>query len=774
MLCSDLTTCKTCTISSACYWSLVGQMCMYDLHNKTSMGRMRVYQEEKCPKITVLNKSGVGLSTHTLQLTINGSHTDFLRYLRHRMIVCCMESLCMNGTIIDSTIVCSKVVLPSVTTASVFSFTVKANTALLSFDNETDYFFTVYNYNMVWCNQQTLNENCDVCTWTSVDTGDINYLKWCSAGNRCSGPAVWYKKIERPKGDNALKTLAYDELLVPADRCPAIHFLSVEQSWASVSENMTLVVEVTNHRLFLGNRTMAVTVAQRKCADPATVNDSDAITCIVARSDAMEYPQDAGPIKVTYIMDNNVGPPTKLTFTSQQTVEFTDFDITNVAPESVPCSGGTIMTVTFVGRLPYNTVSTIVTVAGRLCLNSKVVGNGTITCTCTIISSDHVNDVNGSEPRTVITEGPVVVTLVSRDDIQLRVASRMTVRLVSPLLTDGFDPVCGSVQRDAQITVMGTDLDAGNDVSVFLHPGRWPCVLVERDRNRITCRSTTVANGLRALTVDFDQTLTSRLEVPPQSVADRRPILDPVQRFEAVASGGTSVTVRGRQFGCVTNASILLRPPGTTDDVPVNVTDCQITDDTTAVCRSPSFTDVDEEATNNGSSVSALVELYARVRFNDLERESPPWLWTVYPDPEYSGFDTDENGVVVIHGNHLDRGYENGDLAIRFQNSETVCTVLLVTQHRIECEPVVIDVSPENAIEITVGDRLRYTVLKTRINASIAYQSWYAFSAVSACATTVIIVVALIVCMKKKQSRKSKYAVSELTELKECEPQICL
>uniref|UniRef100_A0A2S2R0Y6 Plexin-A1 n=1 Tax=Sipha flava TaxID=143950 RepID=A0A2S2R0Y6_9HEMI len=379
--------------------------------------------------------------------------------------------------------------------------------------------------------------------------------------------------------------------------------------------------------------------------------------------------------------------------------------VESVTPATGSWNGGT--TVRIVVRnhnvlAEHRTVT--VTVDGRNCAYPKTVDNETITCV--------------TSPTAMASPMDGVVE-VSYDTVRLATAPG-TFRFVYPEVTTS-SPACGPLRGGTQLRIEGMSLDISRAVRVFVGRQNMSCETIARGPRHIFCMTSPMPGGRSStgpVSVLFDKVLSLRA-VNAFTYTDDEPAIDKGQQFKGIASGGTTVPVRGTRFACVESAELHVVVQTSSRHISSS---CAVRNDTYMVCRSPKL-----DVLSASETSTVLANLFFRLEFAgrviDLSPQSDSPGYLLYADPEFIDFETVQNRV-VIGGRGLDLGYEIADVAIRFQNASGACNVTKHTQHQIACDPSTLvprtgdHVHSGDGVVVTIGDSFEYIVKKksTRYN----------------------------------------------------------
>ncbi|XP_026818680.1 plexin-A1-like [Rhopalosiphum maidis] len=401
--------------------------------------------------------------------------------------------------------------------------------------------------------------------------------------------------------------------------------------------------------------------------------------------------------------------------------------VASAAPVTAPWTGGTAVLVTVKNhRILAEKKTVTVTAAGRSCANPRTVDNETIACTVAPPAAGQAPAADGRP-----TAGRVVVEYGPRQ--RFAVASAFPFKLVEPRLTD-VSPACGPLSGGTTLHVRGEHLDAGNGVSVTIGD-RTACAVVDRRWDRISCVTgarVAAAAGVVNDTVNvaFDSGTAIGQVGRKYFAYTADPELDAAASpLAGIASGGTSVPVRGRHFSCAGNATMTVRVRNGT----VRPTGCQVYNDTFMVCRSPTLLPDDivpaVRSQRPTTAAAAAAHEYVEDDDDDDDETAKPigafrcdfrvvyngtaagaaFLLTaeyrVYADPVLDDFETDGHAVTVF-GRNLDWGDDVAVELLRGDDSPAnPCDVTSAGRRRIVCAPrnSSIDLDAVRALNITVG-----------------------------------------------------------------------
>lgn len=392
-----------------------------------------------------------------------------------------------------------------------------------------------------------------------------------------------------------------------------------------------------------------------------------------------------------------IGPTTSVAFVPE-------LKILTIDPIVAPWTGATTITIRVTNRWAFIEDNAIVTVAvaGRDCADPRLMDDGhAVACEMSPVATDELGRVR------------VRITLHGRDHYQasLSVTSLHNLHMVRPEIT-GFSPTCGHVNGGTRLKIAGRHLNGIGDsttVNITVGEQHIECRPIELSDDHITCETGRAnENATGVVQVKFGRSLVKYI-ADPLFVYTAEPTLYVGQRFEGLASGGTTLMVRGRHFSCITTAEVFVKDAA-------RKTLCVVLDDTRMACRSPGFL--------NTAIVHKTLDLGVRVHF--LDREFDLYLplnsrqYHLYSDPEITSFQvlpvepSDSAAVViVIHGLGLDHGYVAEDVIVRPGNSVAeLCNVTSIHRDRIICQSnnTYNGLHQLDSIVVAIGNALVYNV----------------------------------------------------------------
>lgn len=305
-----------------------------------------MHNETHCPRFSVVEKSAVAGTSFKYTVRISNDDRSGLvaAFLRASKITCCLETCDFDGSVVNDEIVCAEVHMPSSyfmnrTRALVMYVYVTFNGVKLKFDEEAEYYYPIYDRE---CVAEQRDEGCATCLWNDRGVGGgeyAHYLKWCPAGNRCTGSYQVYDKRETRSHEKC--RAAGDDVRV---ECADFEIQSFEPLRVPWTGGTALRIAVRNHSMLAEGKMIGVTVAGRECANPVTAVDNETIVCTVATADpedgSLEL-QQLGYVQVTY-----ASSVARFTLTSVDSLIFVDPVVTTVSPACGSPDGGTLLTVT--------------------------------------------------------------------------------------------------------------------------------------------------------------------------------------------------------------------------------------------------------------------------------------------------------------------------------------------------------------------------------------------------------------------------------------------
>lgn len=214
----------------------------------------------------------------------------------------------------------------------------------------------------------------------------------------------------------------------------------------------------------------------------------------------------------------------------------------------------------------------------------------------------------------------------------------------------------------------------------------------------------------------------------------KTPAADAAQRFASIASGGTTVLVRGVHLSCLEKGSPM-RLYLTDRNGVERRAECKPRNDSCAECVTPRMAPLSVE------SPLAFVFAWAQRASDGAPAAATTWMrqtadfssvFVLYPDPEFAGFDVGEDlETVTINGRGLRRGYAaDDDLAVECDRgaNATACTVVSMADDRIVCR---CNVSGDrnrpgpavDRVRVSVGESLAFHLHGRRGNDTLVVES---------------------------------------------------
>lgn len=401
----------------------------------------------------------------------------------------------------------------------------------------------------------------------------------------------------------------------------------------------------------------------------------------------------------------------------------------------------------------------VVRVANSKCLLPFTTKDGT-GIECTISPTG-----NGTRP----VDGPVHVTYVSQlhdrpERNQVTVSSDQQFHFVEPEIT-GMRPTCGPITGGTRLTVKGNYLDAGTSVRVFIRENI-TCEVTAHNQNEVTCE--TGASGVPLVgrvKLEFGSYLQKYVHHALFEYTGE-PTVDGNQTFTGIASGGTSMLVRGRYFTCLENPLVYVIRYGIR-----HTSACRVLNATAMLCTTPKLNRPAPHVVTEQLQYGFQADFSKTI----LPLQPPPGspMYRLYPDPVYTDFQTDGGRTVTINGLHLDRGYDvRDDLSVQLQHTAVPCNVTYVGSHRIVCQtPQWTGGSGSTAsvvhegIVVTLGSNMAYEVKRNHTRHVKPVHMTVFFSGVAIVLLVATITIALVYCLKI--AMKASHRQTELQSLSE-------
>lgn len=419
-----------------------------------------------------------------------------------------------------------------------------------------------------------------------------------------------------------------------------------------------------------------------------------------------------------------------------------DIKIQSIEPLFGLWTGGTTVKIKIKNHLVMrDDASLILTVAGRKCTDLIPLDNETITCIIT-----PVNTVDLSEGPVEVVYNPLPSTL--------KITSSETFKFVDPEIS-GFYPVCGPLKGGTKLTVSGKFLNVSNTARVFVDEDI-SCETIARDQNRITCLTGSSAILTRdKVKVEFDRALSKYAPNGMSFVYTGNPTLVAGQQFTGIATGGTTIQLRGYYFSCFEKPKFYVDQDG----IRHFENCCQVKNNSYMQCRSPKL-----NLSTSYLETPTMLNFGFQTNFADhilYLTPQPDFLsFVMYPDPVFTDFVTDNNSI-IINGHGLNQGYLIKDMTILLRNSSgDDCQVTLISRHRIDCELTSSDTLLDDdlhVIVISIGDHFVSYVEK--LSAQNDIDSFKALSSTTiACiagvSLLILFICALVFCLWSKKKNR--------------------
>jgi len=247
----------------------------------------------ECPKFSVVKKYDYNYKDNSkilgeIDVEITNDVVSFINYLNTYQIYYVVQGAFEEPVKINNE---SKILISFVQTKSsvkikpaiLFIF-IKFNDIMIRFENVADHYVTVYGNKE--CATDEKFKICATCGWNT--NGYSNYLKWCSSENTCKDDKSLYLK-------NNAKNQLNEKVAYVTNDCADINVTAVNPLSGPKTGGTTVTIIVRNHRIFVDNRTLKVTVAGTVCTNPKT-SGLETITCTTSQAvDAL-----SGPVLVEY------------------------------------------------------------------------------------------------------------------------------------------------------------------------------------------------------------------------------------------------------------------------------------------------------------------------------------------------------------------------------------------------------------------------------------------------------------------------------------------
>lgn len=323
--CTTYSTCARCTNAVlACNWSIDKQTC--GNANETT-ANLTVDEETSCPRFTINDKLIVANSQFQLRVKISNDRKGFVELLkRQKTISCSYETLGVGAALENDEIVCTPLTWNDISIGSYIYVVIAFDNVTLQFDNGADHYFGVFRRH---CDSKH-NDGCVDCSW---DTSDYRYyLMKCSGKNKCLVKGQRQVFETRTIRDNFSKTENNKTVRV---ECPEFRVRSFEPVYGLRNGETKIKIHVSHHGTLIDHNAMVVTVADRNCTNPTTLDD-ETITCTVVRSSDGSRSGE-GPVKLTYVST------TDFALISSRSFRFVDPEVASFRPNYGSVKGGTLI-----------------------------------------------------------------------------------------------------------------------------------------------------------------------------------------------------------------------------------------------------------------------------------------------------------------------------------------------------------------------------------------------------------------------------------------------
>ncbi|XP_072858585.2 plexin-A4 [Pogona vitticeps] len=288
-------------------------------------------------------------------------------------------------------------------------------------------------------------------------------------------------------------------------------------------------------------------------------------------------------------------------------------------------------------------------------------------------------------------------------------------------------PKQGPMSGGTQVTITGTNLNAGSNVSVSL--GQHPCHFHWRSAKYIVCNTTAFSNGLEKnvvdVTVKVDKATLRKEQEKTKSHKELKfkYVEDPtILRIEpewSIVSGNTPITVWGTNLDLIQNPQIRAKYGGKEH---INV--CEVQNDTEMICQAPALA-VDP---NNQSDLTERPDEFGFILDNVhalliLNKTN----FTYYPNPVFEAFNP--SGIlelkpgtpVILKGKNLIPPVAGGNVKLNYTVlvGEKPCVVTvsdvqllcespnLTGRHKVmarvggtEFSPGIVNISPDSPLSL--------------------------------------------------------------------------
>ncbi|XP_061470157.1 plexin-A3 isoform X1 [Rhineura floridana] len=304
--------------------------------------------------------------------------------------------------------------------------------------------------------------------------------------------------------------------------------------------------------------------------------------------------------------------------------------ITQVLPLTGPKEGGTRVTV-WGENLGLHFFEVGVRVAGVHCssLSAEYISAERLVCEL--------------EPSLLPDPAPGPVELCVGDcSVDYRTQSDTPFTFVTPSF-HRINPEQGPASGGTKITLLGTHLDAGSNVSVVIRGA--PCRLIRRSAGEIVCLSppSALGPGPADLSLHIDRAnITTNGTISYRYSPD--PVVTAIDPAWSIANGSTSLTVSGTHLLTIQEPRVRAAYGGIE-----TINSCQVLNDSMMLCKAPGIVPREQALPLAGAhpeEFGFLLDDVAATR--TLNRSA----FTYYPDPSFEPFGT--SGILEIKpGSHV-------------------------------------------------------------------------------------------------------------------------
>ncbi|KIH66538.1 plexin cytoplasmic region [Ancylostoma duodenale] len=274
------------------------------------------------------------------------------------------------------------------------------------------------------------------------------------------------------------------------------------------------------------------------------------------------------------------------------------------------------------------------------------------------------------------SKGPIVVRLRA-DDANYAAVSKYDFEYVEPGVS-AVKPNRGPKSGGTDVTLYGTDLDAGSEVHVSF--GEVKCEVLSRKPDQLICRMGAMDSDMgvsssKPLRLDFDG---SPGRVPYQLTYEfvSNPRVSTIVPAKSIAAGGVQIDVKGEGFALLQRPRmVLINDRGVIQAGPV----CEVEDDGLMVCLSPGLP--------SGDTGGRLHHNFA-FDFDGTITESRQM--EVYPNPKVDQFAETRfyrpgDNYLTINGDDLNVGAMERDIKITVGGVD--CQLTALARKVLTCKP---------------------------------------------------------------------------------------